>query len=306
MVGLEAIESYYPSKKVYIPDLKNYLNINDFQIKLFNRFHGLEEIRLDFDQKLIDLLTIPLEKLLNKVNINDIKFILYAHTIQTVTPYPINIIEKIKKLYHLEHAVSFSVIQHNCSSAITALDIARFLLQNEKEKVLLITGEKAFTPLAQIIPNTSIMGEASTASIISKNSNDNKILAVERKILGKFSEGINLEGKLLKEFEKLYVPTLVDTISSAVKKAGLTMQDIKIILPHNVNKSSWYKVADQMKIDRNMIYLSNIPKLGHCFCSDPFLNYIDAIKEGLIKKGDYFLLASVGLGATFSAAVLQH
>jgi len=69
---------------------------------------------------------------------------------------------------------------------------------------------------------------------------------------------------------------------------------------------SWYQVAAAIHMPIEKIYLKNISKTGHCFGSDPFINLKDGISAGLISPGDYYLLVTVGLGATFSAILFQY
>ncbi|MEC5425435.1 3-oxoacyl-[acyl-carrier-protein] synthase III C-terminal domain-containing protein [Virgibacillus sp. C22-A2] len=306
MIGIESIKTYYPSNEIEISELKEKLNLSHFQMKLFTKIHGLEKIRFNEKESLEELLKIPIQEILGSVDPSSIKYIMYAHTVQTVTPYPINIIEEIKRKYGLQHAISFSITQHNCSSALTALDLCQYLLKNDLDKALIITGEKVFTPIAQVIHNTTIMGEASSGILVSKTSKENQLLSVERTILGEYYSGINMDVQQSRKFDKAYVDTLISTIYKAVEKTGLTLDEIKLILPHNVNRSSWIKLANTMNLSKEKIYLKNIAKLGHCFCSDPFINYMDACNEGLIKEGDYYLMISVGLGATFQVAVLKR
>ncbi|MBO1910134.1 hypothetical protein J4G37_35785, partial [Microvirga sp. 3-52] len=282
MTGISLIESYLPSKQESISDLSENLGLTTFQTKLLTRIHGLEKIRYDPEETLFNLLKEPIIKILPKVDSSKIKYILYAHTIQNVTPHTINIVEQIKEEFNLKHAISFSVTQHNCASALTAIEIASHLLKKGGDNVLLITGEKAFTPSAQVIPNTSIMGEGSSASILTRNSEKNKLLSMERTILGKYYSGIYQDSELLKEFEKTYVKTLCNTISRALKTAKVRLEDLKIIIPHNVNKTSWLRVADYLQINKNKIYLNNISEFGHCFSSDPFINYSSIEQAGLL------------------------
>ena len=53
------------------------------------------------------------------------------------------------------------------------------------------------------------------------------------------------------------------------------------------------------------VFLDNVPVTGHCFAADPFINYVSARDAGRLRPGDLYLMASVGLGATFSAMVLR-
>ena len=54
------------------------------------------------------------------------------------------------------------------------------------------------------------------------------------------------------------------------------------------------------------VFLDNVPVTGHCFCADPFINYRTALDLGRLRPGDHYLIAAVGLGATFSAMVFEH
>ena len=45
---------------------------------------------------------------------------------------------------------------------------------------------------------------------------------------------------------------------------------------------------------------------GHCFCADPFINYRTAVERQLLRRGDRYLMAAIGLGAAFSAQVFEH
>lgn len=56
----------------------------------------------------------------------------------------------------------------------------------------------------QLINNTTILGEASTAVILSRNSNKNiKFIKTKTKILGKYAEGIGISQEEQKQFEKI-------------------------------------------------------------------------------------------------------
>ena len=84
---------------------------------------------------------------------------------------------------------------------------------------------------------------------------------------------------------------------TAVRQAGVELSDLAIILPHNVNRASWVRVAGLLELPLDRVYLDNVPITGHSFCADPFVNYRSAIDADLLPPGRPYLLASVGLGA---------
>jgi 3-oxoacyl-[acyl-carrier-protein] synthase-3 len=95
---------------------------------------------------------------------------------------------------------------------------------------------------------------------------------------------------------------------AAVAQAGLRLDDISLILPHNVNKVSWRQVCRTINFPIQRVLLDNVPVLGHSFCADAFINYQTAAQRGLLRPGDRYLVAAAGagLGATFSAMVFEH
>ncbi len=93
---------------------------------------------------------------------------------------------------------------------------------------------------------------------------------------------------------------------AALDTAGLGLDDVAWVFPHNVNRISWERVARRLGFPLERIFLDNVPVTGHCFCADPFINYRTARDLGRLAPGDRYLLATVGLGATFSAMVLEH
>jgi 3-oxoacyl-[acyl-carrier-protein] synthase-3 len=132
------------------------------------------------------------------------------------------------------------------------------------------------------------------------------MIHLEMKTAGQYHRGIWLTPEESQVFEQEYVPLLSQTILRAVEKAHLDLCDIKLILPHNVNLISWEKTAKALNFPYSKIYLNNIRKYAHCFGSDILINFVDANESSRLKTGDYYLMVTVGLGATFAAAVFKH
>ncbi|AUS84877.1 hypothetical protein LBYS11_00205 [Lysinibacillus sp. YS11] len=309
MLYIDYIETGIPEKIVDIEDLQEYLNLKNYQIKVFKKVHGLAEIRKE-EGSLTELLSAPILRIFERSNISkqEIKYIIYCHTIQNIYPFPLNIFNEISEICNINNTVNFSLNQQNCASSLVGLEIADSLLRNAKvnDKVLLIMGEKVFNPIMQVIQNTTILGEASAAVILSNNSKKNiKFIKTYTKVLGRYAEGIGINQEKQKQFEKEYIPTLTALIKDMLNDQNLDLSKISLILPHNVNISSWRQLSKSLDIPIQKIYLKNVSKYGHCFCADPFLNLESVIEEGILKKGDYFLMVSVGLGATFAVSLFQ-
>lgn len=83
------------------------------------------------------------------------------------------------------------------------------------------------------------------------------------------------------------------------------MDRVDWIAPHNVNLASWHRLAQLMHFPREKIFLENVPRYGHCFGADPFINLHQLQQQQRLHKGDTVLLISVGLGATYSSLLIE-
>ncbi|GHJ97737.1 hypothetical protein SNE510_72560 [Streptomyces sp. NE5-10] len=91
-----------------------------------------------------------------------------------------------------------------------------------------------------------------------------------------------------------------------MRRAGASLPDISLLLPPNINRMTLLRLVRILGIDRDRLFLDGIPSLGHCFGADSFLNLQSARTAGCLLSGDLYVMTALGLGSTFSAAVLRH
>lgn len=310
MLSIQEASYFIPETRLKVEESLERFSLSKSQAKIFSTFYGLQEIPCAEGVSMVDLIYQSINDLLlkSKVNKSDIKYIIHSHTAKVITRFGKSVIREVQEKLGLNDAVVFGTSLNNCASTLNALEMASVLLDSHSDsaKAIVVTGERAFTPTVQVIPNTSITGDASSAVLVGKNSTRNVMRHLEMKSAGEFYRGIWLTPEESKAFELKYVPLLSETILNSIEKAGLMISDIKLILPHNVNLISWRNTANALNFPKEKIYLNNVKKYGHCFGADIFINYVDAVSEGLLSPGDYYVMATVGLGATFAAAVFQY
>jgi 3-oxoacyl-[acyl-carrier-protein] synthase-3 len=238
-----------------------------------------------------------------------VRYVVYARTVESVEPYPACALQDVRDGLGLDRAVAFTVTQHGCASGLLAVDLVGRLLAQDGDPdalALVLTGEKAFTADVRMIPETSIMGEASAAALVRHGGPGGHVLAYATRTLGRFSDWLHPTGTLADEFREVYLEALTGVVLAALERAGMRLDDLDLVLPHNVNRHSWVRWCRQLGYPLERVLLANVPTLGHCFCADPFINHTTALELGLLGPGDRYLMASVGLGATFSAMVFEH
>lgn len=310
MLSIEHVNYFVPEGRLEVFRDRAHFNLSEEQAKVFSKIYGLNEVPRADKMHVVDFVKQPLLKLFEETGVDksSIKYLIHAHTSKVITRFGHSVVRALKEELGLLNAMAFGTSLNNCASTLNALEMAGILLADEdaNARAIVITGEMAFTPSVQVIPNTSITGDASSAALLRHRGQKNKLISLEMCTDGRFAKGIWMDSHEVRAFENSYAPSLAKVIAQAIKKANLTLADIKIILPHNVNLISWANTAKQLNFDYHKIYLKNVKRYAHCFGSDILINYVDANREGYIQEGDYFMMATVGLGATFAAAVFQH
>ena len=170
---------------------------------------------------------------------------------------------------------------------------------------LVLAGEKAFTPQSQMVPETSFFGEGASACLVRARGERDRLLAYATDLRGEFDDD---SAETAATYQSIYADALADAIKAAVDRSGTPMDEIALILPHNVNLVAWRKVCRRLGVPVAKVVLDNIPTLGHVFCADAFINYRTARQQGLLRPGDRYVMAAAGagLGAAFSAMVFEH
>jgi len=309
VTALDAVSVYAPAFRVPIEDLADPLGLTDIQVRLFRRFHGLDRIRFDPDRSAADLLRSAIDGLTElRGNEHRVRYVVHGRAMPVVVPYPHNPLHDVCRDVGLGHALAFTVTHQSCASALLAIDLTGRLLAGDPADdalALVLTGEKAFTRDARLLPGTSIFGEGASACLVSADGPRDRLLSYVCAQRGEFDTEF---GENEERFQREYRPSLAGVIHRAVADAGLALDDIDLVLPHNVNVVTWQRLCHLLEFPVGRVLLSNVPADGHLFCTDAFANYRTAREGGLLREGDRYLVATVGAGAgaAFSAMVFQH
>ena len=315
MTALEAVSVYLPQTRVPVESLAGPLGLTDMQVKLFRRFHGLKEVSRDPGASLYDLLmkaAAGLDALRGQEH--RVRYVVYARTMPVIGPYPVNPLHEVCRALGLRQALAFTVTHQSCASGLLAIDMAGRLLAadaadaqdgNAGPLALVLSGEKAFTREAQVFADTTVFGEGAAACLVSAFGSRDRMLAYAASVRGDFDSDTGANDARL---QREYRPSLAAVMRQALDEAGLTLDDIRVVLPHNVNLVTWQRMCLLLKFPLERVVLDNIPTSGHVFCADVFANYKTACERGLLRPGDRYLAAAVGAGggATFAAMVFEH
>lgn len=307
MLYLNKISIYIPPNVKCILELSEETGLSKEEILIYQYIYKLKYIPLANNIDFYQYVLSPISRLLSAFdNIQAVRYFIYAHTSPLIAPLGRSVTNYLQENGFFSQTVMFATNMYKCVSFFKALEVLTVLLSDAKNNVAIIsTGEIAYTPLLRVVPGSCIVGDVSTACLISCDGSDHHLLAVKTHFIPGFIEGVYLTKDQLLSFNEKFIELFSSFILSVINDAGLSILNISMILPHNVNVPTWNKIAKELGVGIDKIYLDNVSRYGHCMCSDPILNLHTALMENRLKKGDYYLIASCAMGFFFGVAIFQ-
>jgi 3-oxoacyl-[acyl-carrier-protein] synthase-3 len=103
---------------------------------------------------------------------------------------------------------------------------------------------------------------------------------------------------------KMAVRKFPEVIVETLGKAGLGVEDINMLIPHQANLRINQFVQKTMRLTDDQVY-NNIMRYGNTTAASIPIALSEARDEGKVKKGDTVVLAAFGAGFTWGAVVLK-
>ncbi len=310
MLHLSDIQCVIPEERPSLFDLSDRYAVDPAELMVFHRLYGLDRVPV-CRESLLDLLSSAASQVIDRTSVRpeQVRWVVHTHTSQPHVAVGEVLLARAARRLGLSYARLWGMTTNNCASTIVALQVIDRLLASADDDdacAILIVGDIAFTPILQIVPHSSVTGDAAVACLLRRSGGGHRVLATQTDVYGQHARCQWQSKDEEAEFETEYPQRLARTMSLALQQAGIGWDDVRQVIPHNINTYSWKKVAKSAGIPMQRIYLDQVPNLAHCFGADILLNWHLAERERHFRPGDYLLLATVGLGAVFAAAVVQY
>src|SRR5216684_6285875 len=106
------------------------------------------------------------------------------------------------------------------------------------------------------------------------------------------------------EVFKLAVKSMADAAEEAIREAGLGLDDIAIMIPHQANVRIIDGVAKRLHFPIEKVFV-NIQRYGNTSAASIPIAICEAEQTGRLRRGDKVLLVAFGGGFTWGASVLE-
>lgn len=214
-----------------------------------------------------------------------------------------------------------------CSGFIYSLSIAQQFLESGKYKNALVIGAETLTKITNYEDRASciLFGDGAGAVVLKRNRNNGKgILYSTMSSEGNWWETLNCQahgsrypaGKQLddpskkymyingREIYQLAVRKIVETVKKALKKCDLTINDIDMLVSHQMNARIIESSAKRLKLPDDKVFL-NIAEYGNTSAASVPIAFDECYRSGKIKSGDVVVFVAFGAGLTWGANVIK-
>lgn len=197
-----------------------------------------------------------------------------------------------------------------CSGFVYGLVAAHGMIAMGAEKILLIGTDTLSRITDMTDRNTAVLfADGSGAVVIEAVDGPGQLLGWDLDADGS-AEGIlyaDIGGNLMMDGKEVFrraVRIMVDSGQKAIKHAGITADDIAMVVPHQANIRIIQAALDRLgiPIERASTVLH---RTGNTSSASIPLALADALDNGRIANGDHILLVGFGAGMTAASAVIR-
>jgi len=209
-----------------------------------------------------------------------------------------------------------------CSGFLFALSTADQMIRGgTARRVLVIGGEKLSYWLDFSNRATCVLfGDGAGAVVLEASEEDAGLLAFELGSDGTAGELLcvpasGTEGSpdrtvlptILMEGPEVFrraVTAMGDSSARVIEKAGLTLDDVDLLIPHQANVRIIDATARRLSLDPSKVFV-NIASYGNTSAATIPIALTEALEEGRVQPGSTLVFAAFGGGFTWAAAVFR-
>jgi 3-oxoacyl-[acyl-carrier-protein] synthase-3 len=213
-----------------------------------------------------------------------------------------------------------------CAGFLFGLEIGQQFITSHTYDIVLVIGADKLTSITNWTDrNTCVLfGDGAGAAILAHRGGSHGVISTHIGSDGRFSDILFMPGggsrcpitrdnahmnlatihMTGKEVYKQAVTAMLSAAKKALDDAGLSIQDIACVIPHQANLRIIEAIADRLgiSIDKFMV---NLDRYGNTSAAAVAIALDEANRSGRIKKGDYVLMVVFGGGLTWAGTVLE-
>jgi 3-oxoacyl-[acyl-carrier-protein] synthase III len=197
-----------------------------------------------------------------------------------------------------------------CSGFMYALRLADGLTATGSKRILVVGSEHLSRWMDWSDRTMAVLfGDGAGAVVLEATDGESDILSFELGSDGtleyllrcEYDGTISMDGK---EIFRRAVRIMVDSSERALKDAGVTIDEISLVIPHQANARIISAACQRLGIDTDRAVVV-LDRFGNTSSASIPLAVDDARRNDRLHKGDYVLMTGFGAGMTWASAVVR-
>ena len=213
-----------------------------------------------------------------------------------------------------------------CSGFVYALGIgSQSIVSGLYKKILLVGAETRSRIINWTDRNTCVLfGDGAGAAVLGRVDDGYGVLSLElgadgtggehliqpaggsrnpttHETVDAYGQCVHMDGQDVFKFAARKMPAACKKV---LQKAGMTIDDIALLVPHQANLRIIDNAIDRLKINRDRVWI-NIEKHGNMSAACVPVCLTEAQQAGRLKKGDNVIMVAFGAGLTWAGALLK-
>src|SRR6058998_2882023 len=213
-----------------------------------------------------------------------------------------------------------------CAGFLFGLEIAQqFITSHTHETVLVIGAEKLTSITNWTDRNTCVLfGDGAGAAVLRHRGSEHGVISTHMGSDGEYTDilfmpgggsktpitaenahlnlqTIHMSGK---EVYKQAVTAMLAAARKAIDQAGLTVDDIACVIPHQANLRIIEAIGERLGISSDKMFV-NLDRYGNTSAAAVAIALDEANRSGRIKSGDYVLMVVFGGGLTWASTIVE-
>jgi len=232
----------------------------------------------------------------------------------------------VQDMLGAKNACAFD-INAACSGYIYSLVIASKFLESGSYKNALIIGAEKLSSITDWEDRSTsvIFADGAGASVLMPSNGSSRLLAFDLGTDGSYGKELLIPGggsrnpASIETVEnrmhyikmngntifKIAVNKMRETFEKSMKKAGITADDISLVIPHQANLRIIEALRNFLKLPKEKVFV-NIDKYGNTSAASIAIALDEAVHQGLVKRGDIIGFAAFGGGLTWGSAIIKY
>ncbi len=226
---------------------------------------------------------------------------------------------------------AYDLAGSGCAGFLQAIDVARSRVHvpgpgRPAERKILVIGVELLSRLMDWTDRTTcvLFGDGAGAVVVGDRGDAAEIVAVVTGTDGSQTDILGLEiggtrqpfthedtplsgMKITMHGQKVFkeaVRRMIAASRDVLERAGLTLDDVALVVPHQANLRILGAVARALALPDDKLFV-NVQNVGNTGSASVPIALVEAYREGRVEPGDLVLLTSFGAGFHWGAALIR-